>query len=236
MLAFEAVLHHVVGIGCYRDTCRSFCRSLIFSIYFQNFVLEKLYLWIWTEVHSWSPKSVRNIPTASWQPSRWSHRQRYPIQWWNLTMQPSLQFRKFCRLCVRVEKLMVLKWDDQFQTGQGLAWFWMCGFIYIASSCFMGRSTPNVLHGWDMQTSQTCFWGSPKLSPTCGELGWILPLRQRSVIRHLLPNIEVDHANLWRLEPFGICSDEWHDLRLALSRTVKLWPAQDCSHLVLWIF
>lgn len=87
-----------------------------------------------------------------------------------------------------------------------------------------------------MQTSQTCFWGSPKLSPTCGELGWILPLRQRSVIRHLFPNIEVDHANLWRLEPFGICSDEWHDLRLALSRTVKLWPAQDCSHLVLWIF
>ena len=222
MLAFEAVSQILL-------------QKVIFSVYFQNFVLEKLYLWIWTEVHSWSPRCVRNIQTASWQPSRWSHRQRYPIQWWNLTMQPSLQFRKSCRLWVRVENY-----------GAQMAWpvpNWprtvMILDVWLHIHCiimFYGWSTPNVLHGWDMQTSQTCFWGSPKLSPTCGELGWILPLGQRSVIRHLLPNIEVDHANLWRLEPFGICSDEWHDLRLALSRTVKLWPAQDCSHLVLWIF
>ena len=84
----------------------------------------------------------------------------------------------------------------------------------------------HILH-LDLWTDQ----GGLELSSVGGELGWVLPAWQWSIVRYLLPHFEADHTNIWWPEPFGVCGNERCDLLLALPWTAELRLAQDCSEL-----
>ena len=89
-------------------------------------------------------------------------------------------------------------------------------------TCLHSKIALSILACWTDQ-------GSLEFPSAGGELWWVLPVGQRSIVRHLLPHFEADHANIWWPEPFGVCSYERRDLLPAFPRTAELRLAQDCS-------